>query len=160
LRNLPEDLLTFLDVADRNAVMVKSDACADELGRADLAAPSLRAALFARAGVPDDYREWQQASPEISAHPTFLPADRDDSPAASRGTRLCRPAASRRLDPTGLESGNWARTISNDLRALPRIDGTTRSTFGPDGIIPGTERGERVRFWPSGSTTPAQCGDG
>jgi len=36
------------------------------------------------------------------------------------------------------------------LRALPRADGATRSAFGPDGIVPGTERGERLFYWPMG----------
>src|ERR1019366_1662177 len=38
----------------------------------------------------------------------------------------------------------------NELRALPSADGGTRSAFGPDGIVPGTERGERLLFWPMG----------
>ena len=38
----------------------------------------------------------------------------------------------------------------DDLRALPTAGGTTRSAFGPDGIVPGTERGERLLFWPTG----------
>jgi hypothetical protein len=38
----------------------------------------------------------------------------------------------------------------DELRALPTIDGATRSAFGPDGIVPGTERGERILFWPTG----------
>jgi len=38
----------------------------------------------------------------------------------------------------------------NDLRALPTADHRTRSAFGPDGLVPGTERGERFLFWPMG----------
>jgi len=38
----------------------------------------------------------------------------------------------------------------NDLRVLPTADHRTRSAFGPDGIVPGTERGERLLFWPMG----------
>jgi hypothetical protein len=38
----------------------------------------------------------------------------------------------------------------DDLRALPTTDGATRSAFGSDGIVPGTERRERVLFWPMG----------
>jgi hypothetical protein len=38
----------------------------------------------------------------------------------------------------------------NELRALPAADHGTRSAFGPDGIVPGTERGERYLFWPMG----------
>lgn len=38
----------------------------------------------------------------------------------------------------------------NALRALPAAGQQTRSAFGPDGIVPGTERGERLFFWPMG----------
>jgi hypothetical protein len=38
----------------------------------------------------------------------------------------------------------------DELRALPTIEGTTRSAFGPDGIVSGTERSERLLFWPTG----------
>jgi hypothetical protein len=38
----------------------------------------------------------------------------------------------------------------DDLRALPTADGATRSAFDPDGIVPGTDRGERLLFWPTG----------
>ena len=38
----------------------------------------------------------------------------------------------------------------NDLRALSTADHRTRSAFGSDGIVPGTERGERFLFWPMG----------
>lgn len=39
---------------------------------------------------------------------------------------------------------------AEDLHALPAPDHTTRSAFGPDGLVPGTERGERFLFWPMG----------
>jgi hypothetical protein len=38
----------------------------------------------------------------------------------------------------------------NDLRALPTAERGTRSAFGPDGIVPGTDRRERYLFWPMG----------
>ena len=38
----------------------------------------------------------------------------------------------------------------NELRAIPVGNGVTRSAFGPDGIVAGTERGERFLFWPMG----------
>ena len=38
----------------------------------------------------------------------------------------------------------------DDLRSLPLMPGGQRSIFGPDGIVPGTERGERFLFWPMG----------
>jgi len=42
----------------------------------------------------------------------------------------------------------------DDLRALPAADRGTRSAFGPDGIVPGTERGERYLYWPMGIDSP------
>jgi hypothetical protein len=41
-----------------------------------------------------------------------------------------------------------------ELRALPTHDGSTRSVFQPDGLISGTERGERFFFWPMGIASP------
>jgi hypothetical protein len=38
----------------------------------------------------------------------------------------------------------------DDLRSLRRLEGGARSAFGPDGIIAGTERTERLLFWPMG----------
>ncbi len=38
----------------------------------------------------------------------------------------------------------------DELRSLQRPDGGSRSAFGPDGLIAGTERAERFLFWPMG----------
>ena len=38
----------------------------------------------------------------------------------------------------------------DELRSLPRAGGVHASLFGPDGIVPGTQRGERFFFWPMG----------
>jgi len=38
----------------------------------------------------------------------------------------------------------------DELRTLPLPQGGSRSIFGPDGLIAGTERGERFLFWPMG----------
>ncbi len=38
----------------------------------------------------------------------------------------------------------------DELRSLHRMPGGTKSVFGPDGIIAGTERPERFLFWPMG----------
>ncbi|BAU48937.1 hypothetical protein SVA_2387 [Sulfurifustis variabilis] len=40
------------------------------------------------------------------------------------------------------------------LRSLPRPDGTRRSLFAPDGIVPGTSRAERWVIWPMGVPAP------
>jgi hypothetical protein len=42
----------------------------------------------------------------------------------------------------------------DELRSLPLPDGGRRSLFRPDGIVPGTERGERWFFWPMGVPEP------
>jgi hypothetical protein len=41
-----------------------------------------------------------------------------------------------------------------ELRALPTGDGSTRSIFQPNGLVAGTERGERFLFWPMGIASP------
>jgi hypothetical protein len=38
----------------------------------------------------------------------------------------------------------------NELRSMPAGAGKSRSAFRPDALVPGTERGERVFFWPMG----------
>jgi 8-oxo-dGTP pyrophosphatase MutT (NUDIX family) len=38
----------------------------------------------------------------------------------------------------------------DELRSLPRAGGAAASIFGPDGLIPGSERLERYLFWPMG----------
>ena len=60
LRNLPAPLLTTLGVADPRAALAKSDSCAAELSRTDLAASTQKAALVAHAEVPDDYNGWHR----------------------------------------------------------------------------------------------------
>ena len=44
----------------------------------------------------------------------------------------------------------YALTDYDELRSLPLANGTNRSLFRPDGLISGTERGERLFFWPMG----------
>ena len=52
---------------------------------------------------------------------------------------------------SGVGGGPPYRIVDDDvLRVLPAADGGTRSAFGPDGIVPGTERAERFFFWPMG----------
>ena len=42
------------------------------------------------------------------------------------------------------------------LTSLPAAKGGTRSAYGPDGLMPGTERGERLFFWPMGIESAGQ----
>lgn len=62
------------------------------------------------------------------------------------------------IDPAATADGAHATPYSlapdDELRALPLPGGGNRSVFGPDGIIPGSERGERFLFWPMGVASP------
>lgn len=53
-----------------------------------------------------------------------------------------------RLD-TGSRGTTYAMVDDGDLRTLPTAEGT-RSVFGPNGIVPGTDRGERMVTWSLG----------
>jgi hypothetical protein len=52
------------------------------------------------------------------------------------------------------EARTYAIEPEAALRSLPAPDGTRRSLYGPDGIVPGSERGERYLFWPMGIAEP------
>ena len=77
-------------------------------------------------------------------------------PALSAAQRVVVRIASRTHYVTGIRTdsavaGTAYRLVGdNALRALPAANHVTRSVFGPDGIVPGTERGERYLFWPMG----------
>jgi hypothetical protein len=43
---------------------------------------------------------------------------------------------------------------ADSLRSLPLPDGNRRSLFGQDGIVAGSDRGERFLFWPMGIPSP------
>jgi hypothetical protein len=42
----------------------------------------------------------------------------------------------------------------DSLRSLPAANGERRSLFAPDGIVAGSERGERWFYWPMGIAEP------
>jgi hypothetical protein len=42
----------------------------------------------------------------------------------------------------------------DELRTLPLPNGGSRSAFGADGLVAGSERGERFLFWPMGIASP------
>jgi len=54
---------------------------------------------------------------------------------------------------TGDRGVAYALRDEGELRTLPLAAGS-RSAFGPDGIVPGTERGERLVVWPLGIEDP------
>lgn len=55
--------------------------------------------------------------------------------------------------PAAGEPRRYAFWPDDALRSLPAAEGR-RSAFGSDGIVPGSERGERVYFWPMGIAEP------
>ncbi len=81
-------------------------------------------------------------------------------PALHAAQRVVVRVASRTHYVTGIHADSADGGIAyrlvddNDLRALPAAEQATRSAFGPDGIVPGTERGERYVFWPMGIDNP------
>lgn len=52
------------------------------------------------------------------------------------------------------EGEAYAMRNDDSLRSLPVADGGRRSLFAPDGIVVGSERGERWLFWPMGIAEP------
>ncbi len=93
----------------------------------------------------------------------FVPAE---LPVLAPGQRLVLHVASGSHYVEGIgvasETSDRATTpysaLADDaLRALPVIGSApaaTRSAFWPNGIVPGTERGERIAFWPMGIESP------
>ena len=59
-----------------------------------------------------------------------------------------------RLERGGGSLVRYALRPYEELRSLPRASGMHASVFGPDGLIPGTERAERFFFWPMGIASP------
>jgi len=58
------------------------------------------------------------------------------------------------FDDAALEGTVYAFRDDDALRSLPLAGGGRRSLFAPDGVVPGTERGERWFFWPMGIAEP------
>jgi len=53
-------------------------------------------------------------------------------------------------DAVGHDAIRYLQADYEVLRTLPLPTGGSKSTFGADGIVPGTERGERYFYWPMG----------
>lgn len=92
------------------------------------------------------------AAPDPDVEWAFIPRS---LPAIDAPQRLVVRVTSRshyltdiRLD-TGTRGTTYTMAHDGDLRTLP-YGGGTRSVFGPNGIVPGTDRGERMVTWPLG----------
>ncbi len=58
-----------------------------------------------------------------------------------------------RVQPASAPAGqvrSYSRHPANALRSLPRDGFRRRCLYGPNGLVEGTERGERFLFWPMG----------
>lgn len=99
-------------------------------------------ALAALKPAPDGEAEW--AFVPASA-PTLTPPQRITIRTESRTHYVIGIGSS-----DGRQGTPYRLIEDQDLRTLPTPDGGTRSVFGPDGLVPGTERGERLVFWPMG----------
>lgn len=108
---------------------------------------------------------YHQFFPTTRALPRPQPATLDETafipqtlPAIKAGARLTVRLESgthyvQRVSTTQEKVVQHLRYIFADddsLRSRPRADGTRKSVFRPDGIVPGSERAERYWFWPMG----------
>ena len=100
-------------------------------------------------------------APRPSMEWAFTPAT---LPAITESERLVVTLRTRshylaNLRPATVDTGTGTGTTYDfveydELRTLPLPQGGTRSLFGPDGLVAGTERGERFLFWPMGIASP------
>jgi hypothetical protein len=59
------------------------------------------------------------------------------------------------IDPATVSpAAEYVFAAADMLRSLPQPQGGRRSVFRPDGIVAGSERGERYLFWPMGVPAP------
>ncbi len=97
---------------------------------------------------PDTIDEWMfspQALPRLSA------ADTVTLRLESRTHYLQRVRIGA---PPAADPARYAFEDDDRLRSLPLPAGGTRSAFGPEGIVAGSERGERFLYWPMGVRDP------
>ncbi|HEX9391455.1 MAG TPA: hypothetical protein VF928_09110 [Usitatibacteraceae bacterium] len=99
--------------------------------------------------APRDHMEW-----------AFIPARLPMLDAGQRVQVRLAPSSHYLIDIRPFNGAPRATDIryrlrdDNELRALPLPGGGQRSVFGSDGIIAGSERGERFLFWPMGIASP------
>jgi hypothetical protein len=93
--------------------------------------------------APDPDEEWAFAP---QALPRFAEGERPLVSVASATHFIERIDVAR--GPDSLV--HYALRPYDELRSLPRSDGSRRSAFGADGLVAGTERSERFLYWPMG----------
>ena len=103
-------------------------------------------------------------SPRPAPHPhmewAFIPATLPVLGAGQRVQVRLDPASHYLVDIRPFNGTQHAADIryglrdDNELRSLPIMNAGHKSIFGNDGIINGSERGERFLFWPMGIASP------
>jgi hypothetical protein len=94
----------------------------------------------------------ERPAPTLDEEWAFVPSP---LPPTSNGRLMIRLAPGshyvNRIGAVNDAGGTRYRLRGEDLlRALPAMNGRTRSIYGPDAFIAGTERAERWLFWPMG----------
>lgn len=97
---------------------------------------------------PDASGEWAFIPSRL---PVMAPGDRVAVRTASGSHELVAvtPAAGRTE-----AADTYTLADEEELRRLPLPGGGVRSIYGPDALVAGTERGERLLFWPMGIASP------
>lgn len=106
--------------------------------------PTPRASAKPKPDTPDEWAFVPQQLPEVGPNQRIA---------------LRIAAVTHYLQRVSLIDGNppgigFGFAADADLRSIQMRDGSHRSLFGPDGIVAGTERGERWLFWPMGVKEP------
>lgn len=107
--------------------------------------PTARAALRTAPPTLDETAFVPQTLPQVAAGARIMLR-------VAAGTHyLQRVLVTRELASRAIE---YHFAADDALRSVPLPQGGRRSVFRPDGIVPGSERGERYWFWPMGVPEP------
>jgi hypothetical protein len=93
--------------------------------------------------APNDLEEWAFSPQQL---PRVQAGERPVLHVASGTHYIERVSVVRGMDSVA----HYELRDYDELRSLMRLDGGSRSAFGPDGLIAGTERAERYLYWPMG----------
>jgi len=98
--------------------------------------------------APDTFDEWRFV-------PQALPRQAEDERVVLRIAARTHYLQRVRYEPrTPSSLPPYALQPDDMLRRLPVAEGGSRSLYGPDGFVAGSERGERFVFWPMGIANP------
>jgi hypothetical protein len=92
---------------------------------------------------PDEIEEWAFSPYQL---PRVQDGERPVLRVATRTHYIERVSLVRGIDSVA----HYELRDYNELRSLRRLEGGSRSAFAQDGLVPGTERPERLIYWPMG----------